>query len=1786
MTSGGTTPGRLRSWGGSTITWGLRLGLLLAAAAIATVSRGFAADPVRVAILPPEVTMPNFQTKEDSLAVADYLQGKLVDFPGVEWLERHDLDKLLSETDLAPPGGAGASAIVLGRMLKADVILCGNIESGSWKHDGTPQRQFTAEMNLQVIDATDANILAEQTIELPPFKTGPISPADLEHAATIARGLLTTALAARRSIASGLVLAPVFFANSGASPRLDPWEETWNGALQKEADALKGVKLLRFPGLTQAKQEQKLALLGLTSADPSAWQHAADGYLWGSYHEVPVQKTVAFEDTEVEAELFLQLGPGEPTRIVRQFTVKDFPEASLALAREVVETALQRGHTEKSPDAGAAIAQSIFARLCTLVDGGFFTANPSVENILPPGSQGTGISGHSVTNPIQRLPMPEQKLVYCQRMLELACFFDPANNRLQMLRWTVSHPDFQQWGNPDTQLEPMTECVELMERIAKAPELDVPAFLGCAEAILNRLVYWQRWGGNWFKAGTQVGSIIECPVPGVPARRTALLDIFFGAFTRKLPVVGAYLDREQVPAPRRAFLATWQSIVLQSDTKAEDRLQYLSVSRPLLPSKYDYSPYDERLMKDIGDRTLVQRLLMDIKPAPDGAPGPFVNRVAPPAPAGIQPPTEALLEGVAIREPPWLRRIVLPVQQLSEADGRKFLVNKIGGYGDQLILAGSFLPSFTNNRTEKAALLYQASSGTLQTLEKASPGFVQGDVGRVLYWINWMEQPAGWVDLRTSTRGRFSLGMGLPAANPAVLGFDGAGQAVVADAEAKTVGMFDWKKQQWLTLPAPPPGHAPAPDDGLFSGALRPSPAQAWPAGDSVVFPRLNLVFESETQSWRTLPAGAEMPPEVVPTSNLLRPSVIGESFCIDDQLWSWNPRGLTEFSLSENRVVWHADTQKLLGVCPDGPYVWLLLPSPVAPYRSLPRWFPPVLVLIERASHTVLGAVKLPMDITALYAGDHELWMGVGAGGSMQGENLLRVDKARLYGVLNQPPPISRPNPASQPAAGDTSAGALYGAIVDNDPARLRQLLDQGASANGVAGAGSVPLLQIAAWAGEEEMCRLLLEHGANANAGDGQGWNATAAAASGGDSATLGLLLRSGGKATETALTEALRNADFESADTLIKAGAPIGGVAAVVTQTNNKELAGRLLALSLPLTPSDRTQLAVDAGVIDEAAAAGGDSKQTYELIMQAVFTKQWSTAASIVGAVPAAQWPSDELRNAFELAINFNAIPVVEAFLERGMSAAPTELERSTSSKGPLYGAIRSPETFTLLLQHGADPRALDTPEETFLESVAQGPDPGNMLTALFKYYPELDQRFGYGTLGGSVLCAAVIGYHHLNGPHLDNRPGPYPDTPPGAAGAVQVLLKHGVPPGAFGREGYTALQAAFAVRSPLLACLLAGSGCDLHARDLAGRTIFDAPYLLVGQQYGFVEKLRKYQPISDIETQGKQRLLEAIDARGSYAELFDAVSRNDSVRARALLQKEGSSTLPYAVPGEPEAALARQPGLVFLAVKAGSLNLTRLLLDHHCDPNVGEAGCEYFYANEGKSLLEAKMQPSNGLANQRPQPTSKCELPLIVAAAAGDTAMVDLLLDHGAYAPTTDQFQRNAVDAAATPALADHIRERARLQFEVEKLCSAGTGTTEYRGSAETSQRIAADTPDAFEVENSHGETPLSVLAENLGLTPSWGEWSMGNMDSRSLEVLTVLHKAGLALNAFNGYGVTPLHRAVLYAQQRNIASLLRAGFDPRLPDRHGVTAMELAESLLDPKQRSGVLAVLNGAPVP
>lgn len=580
-----------------------------------------------------------------------------------------------------------------------------------------------------------------------------------------------------------------------------------------------------------------------------------------------------------------------------------------------------------------------------------------------------------------------------------------------------------------------------------------------------------------------------------------------------------------------------------------------------------------------------------------------------------------------------------------------------------------------------------------------------------------------------------------------------------------------------------------------------------------------------------------------------------------------------------------------------------------------------------------------------------------------------------------------------------------------------------------------------------------------------------------------------------------------------------------------------------------------------------AVAEDPKQVCGLIQAALQNNDETRAVGLAHYLPANLAQSDEARNLFLYALQFGSVKVSGTLLQDGLSP---DLIRGEDDRGlfpPLLAALKHPESAVLLLKHGANPRLLDRPECLFLEQAAASISAPGDLPELLKSYPALDTKVGYGTLGGTALCAVAGRFTYQN---------PYQTFGDAVSRekAVRFLLAQGVSPSSLGREGYSALHAAFGWRDGQMACLLAGLGADPHCRDLAGRMVLDAPYLSSEEGGGFEQVLEAYEPASDTEELGKARLLEAIHARPTLADLRAAVIAGDLARVTDLLNRGASLAPPYTDTDAPSAD-AGKPGLVFLAVKQHAREIAETLLAHGCDPNIGALGVWGW--DDAEPPFSGSSQALQGCPRLIPQ--DQCETPLIAAAEAGDLAMVKLLLKHGAYAPTQDQFHRNAIEAAATPEIAQYIKERTRAQFAAQELFDALDTTEDARPAAFAPiAPIAQTTPEAFAMRNAQGFTPLTYPYRGGAGMMAYPPDSIDN------DALAYIHKCGTKLTGLDDFGMTPLHGAVLYARAKEVAALVNLGFDPNMPDARGITPADLAKGILDDSARNAVLSAFDPPP--
>jgi ankyrin repeat protein len=169
--------------------------------------------------------------------------------------------------------------------------------------------------------------------------------------------------------------------------------------------------------------------------------------------------------------------------------------------------------------------------------------------------------------------------------------------------------------------------------------------------------------------------------------------------------------------------------------------------------------------------------------------------------------------------------------------------------------------------------------------------------------------------------------------------------------------------------------------------------------------------------------------------------------------------------------------------------------------------------------------------------------------------------------------------------------------------------------------------------------------------------------------------------------------------------------------------------------------------------------------------------------------------------------------------------------------------------------------------------------------------------------------------------------------------------------------------------------------------------------------------------------------------------------------------------------------------------------------------------------------------------------------LIRAIVAGDDAAVERLL-------------RDAPDLARA-ALAEGASRTsaAAANFLPSVGCYLYVGATALQIAAaayrpELCRRLIA-AGASVAAKNRRGWTALHHAADSHPNQPHWDP-------GRQAQTIAALAAAGADLNALDGNGTTPLHRAIRTRGAAAVAALLEAGADPAARTRNGTTSLRLA----------------------
>lgn len=380
------------------------------------------APPVRVALMDFSTDDNSWRSAQVAANFTSLLQIQLAAEPEVEWVERAQLELAkqelkLSEMELI----GGASPIRRGKWAKADWLV-----TGQFSLDDKHQRTLA----LEVTDLQHADVLASRTITFPGKPAAPIRPAEDQVAvvATAVRQLLAEARRRQQATADQVIIAPLFVVDLsmfGRGRGSQTLERDFYQALERAATTNPHIRFIRFPKAYRAMDEAEMVLDGLVEADPQAWRQTADLYVWGTYART-TSLTGAPPQTRLEFALNLWDGTSRP-HIFRENLPVSWrdglaPEAVMAMLNRMVNRVLAHAHRQE-PAAGSEAARQEVAK-----------------------SIGQGYRQLAGAAHLQFGLHDEAKLVQGVHMLETACFFDPDNADLQVMRITCRYGwwmDFQ-----------------------------------------------------------------------------------------------------------------------------------------------------------------------------------------------------------------------------------------------------------------------------------------------------------------------------------------------------------------------------------------------------------------------------------------------------------------------------------------------------------------------------------------------------------------------------------------------------------------------------------------------------------------------------------------------------------------------------------------------------------------------------------------------------------------------------------------------------------------------------------------------------------------------------------------------------------------------------------------------------------------------------------------------------------------------------------------------------------------------------------------------------------------------------------------------------------------------------------------------------------------------------------------------------------------------------------------------------------------------------------------------
>jgi len=362
----------------------------------------------------------SWRSAQKAAEFSSLLQIQMADEPGVEWIERAQLDKARQELELSAMDGMnGGAALRQGKWLKADWMITGQFSLDDRNH---------RTLFLEITDLQHADVLASKTITFsdvatPQFQAGT---SQVGAVAGALHQLLADACARQQQTAGKILVAPLFLAEVGRNPFFKGGgvlEQGFDDALERAVTTNGRVRLIHFPKAYRSTEESEMVLDGLVEADRNVWQQTADLYVWGTY--TVTNKLVPGQPRESRVNINLCLWDGsslQPTvakeEIACPFAGEAPPDRVAAALNRLARQVVVHAHKSAAQTDTASMRKEIAGSLVQTYDQ---MTNPTGHHHEELGFEDPG------------------KFLQAAHMLETAFFFDPDNAEARVLylscRW-------------------------------------------------------------------------------------------------------------------------------------------------------------------------------------------------------------------------------------------------------------------------------------------------------------------------------------------------------------------------------------------------------------------------------------------------------------------------------------------------------------------------------------------------------------------------------------------------------------------------------------------------------------------------------------------------------------------------------------------------------------------------------------------------------------------------------------------------------------------------------------------------------------------------------------------------------------------------------------------------------------------------------------------------------------------------------------------------------------------------------------------------------------------------------------------------------------------------------------------------------------------------------------------------------------------------------------------------------------------------------------------------------